>query len=269
MGGERKTSLWGARVLITGGGHGLGRCLAREAAERGARVTIWDVSAPRAQAVCDEVRAEGGAADFHRVDVSDRTAVQAAAAATGPVDVLVNNAGVVSGQALLDADEESIERTIQVNVLGLYWVTRAFLGGMVARGCGTVVTVASAAGLVGVAGQCDYAASKAAAIRFDESLRAEMRTQHTGVRTLVACPAYIDTGMFDGAQPRFRWLLPVLDARTVVVAILDAVESGRRRLVLPRLAQLVPWLRILPVPLFDRLVDALGVNGPRGRGSGR
>src|SRR5665648_828732 len=141
----RGTALAGATVLVTGGGNGLGRRLAIGAARRGAHVVVWDVSAERAEAVRDHIRAHGLRADARTVDVTDKAAVRAAAKATGDVDVLVNNAGVVSGQPLLEGSEAGIERTIGVNVLALYGVTRAVLPGMVQRGHGTVVTVASAA----------------------------------------------------------------------------------------------------------------------------
>src|SRR5665647_2004712 len=127
----RGTALAGATVLVTGGGNGLGRRLAIGAARRGAHVVVWDVSAERAEAVRDHIRAHGLRADARTVDVTDKAAVRAAAKAT---------AGVVSGQPLLEGSEAGIERTIGVNVLALYWVTRAVLPGMVQRGHGTVVT---------------------------------------------------------------------------------------------------------------------------------
>lgn len=111
------TRLSGATLLITGGGSGLGRRMALGAARRGSRVVIWDVDAKAGAAVRDEIRAAGGSAEARAVDVTDREAVAAAAAAAGPVDVLVNNAGVVSGQPLLDATDEAIERTMNVNVM--------------------------------------------------------------------------------------------------------------------------------------------------------
>ncbi|UVJ40115.1 SDR family NAD(P)-dependent oxidoreductase [Arthrobacter sp. CJ23] len=256
----RGTLLSGSHVLITGGGNGLGRRLALGAAQRGARVTIWDLSADRGNAVSEEIRRAGGAAQAHTVNVADKEAVKAAAAVTGPVDVLVNNAGVVSGQRLLEGNDEGIERTMNVNVLALYWVTRVFLGDMARRGSGTVVTIASAAGMVGVAKQTDYSASKFAAVGFNESLRAEMRTDKTGVNTLVVCPYYIDTGMFDGVTTRFPRLLPILKEQEVAVKILDGIESGRQSLVLPPLVNLIPPARMLPVRAFDRVMDLLGVN---------
>ncbi|NUT71982.1 SDR family oxidoreductase [Pseudarthrobacter sp. C4D7] len=263
------TRLSGSTLLITGGGSGLGRRMALGAARRGSRVLVWDVDAAAGAAVRDEIRAAGGQAEAQAVDVTDREAVRAAAAQAGPVDVLVNNAGVVSGRRLLDATEEAIERTMNVNVLALYWVTRAFLGGMVQRGHGTVVTIASAAGMVGVARQTDYSASKFAAFGFNESLRAELRADHTGVNTLVVCPYYINTGMFDGVQTRWPRILPILGEEDVAAAVLDAIEAGRRKLVLPPLVNLLPVLRVLPVSVFDRVMDVLGVNRTMDHFTGR
>lgn len=265
----RGIKLSGSTVLVTGGGSGLGRRMAVEAAGRGARVVIWDLSADGGRNVRDEIRRAGGVAEAQTVNVADREAVQAAAAVAGPVDVLINNAGVVTGKLLLDADDEDIQRTFDVNVLALYWVTRAFLPGMADRGHGTVVTIASAAGLVGVAKQTDYSASKFAAFGFNESLRAELRAGRTGVNTLVVCPYYIDTGMFDGVRTRFPRLLPILREEAVAVQVLDAIESGRQKLVLPPLVNLVPAARLLPVGAFDRLMDVLGINRTMDRFTGR
>lgn len=263
------TGLSGSTVLITGGGSGLGRRMALEAARRGARVVIWDVSADGCRKVRDEILSAGGSAEAQTVNVADKEAVQSAAAVPGPVDVLINNAGVVTGKLLLDAADEDIERTFNVNVLALYWVTRAFLPGMIARGRGTVVTVASAAGLVGVARQTDYSASKFAAFGFNESLRAELRAGKADINTLAVCPYYIDTGMFDGVRTRFPRLLPILKEEAVAARTLDAIESGRQKLVLPPLVNLVPAARLLPVGAFDRLMDVLGINRTMDRFTGR
>jgi all-trans-retinol dehydrogenase (NAD+) len=245
----------GARVLVTGGGSGLGRQLALQAARRGARVVIWDRDA---DAAAETVRVAGGAASSHRVDVTDSDAVATTAEATGPVDVLVNCAGVVTGKPLLKASEADIRRTYEVNTLAQYWTVRAFLPGMLERGSGSIVCIASAAGLVGVARQTDYAGSKWAAIGFTESLRAELRG--TGVRTLVVAPYYIDTGMFAGVRTRFPLLLPILREADVAARILAAVERGRQQLILPPLARTVPALRVLPTRAFDAVVDFFGIN---------
>lgn len=255
-----RNPLIGQTVLITGGGSGIGRLMALGAADRGARVLVWDLDDDAARAVRDQIRARGGQAEAARVDVSDRAAVAEAAAAASDVDVLINNAGVVTGKKLLDATDEQIARTFNVNVLPLYWMTRAFLPGMLARGHGTVVTIASAAGLVGVAKQTDYSASKFAAFGFAESLRAELKKDRTGVTSLVVCPYYISTGMFEGVRTKFPRLLPILEPEYVARRVLDAVEEGREQLIMPPFVRTMPLVRALPTRAFDAVVTFFGVN---------
>jgi all-trans-retinol dehydrogenase (NAD+) len=185
---NRRLNLSESRVLITGGASGLGRQLAIHAAQRGSTIVIWDRDKVGAEKVRDEIVRQGGNAEAFAIDITDRTAVERIAGTIGEVDVVINNAGIVTGEWFLDAPPEKIEQTFQVNVLALYWVTRAFLGGMANRNRGCVVTIASAAGLVGVAKQTDYSASKFAAVGFMESLRAELRTAGSSVNALTVCP---------------------------------------------------------------------------------
>jgi all-trans-retinol dehydrogenase (NAD+) len=252
-------------TLITGAAAGIGRLLALELASRGATPVLWDLDEKRLAPVLDELDGlTGGRAKGFACDVSDPEAVRAAAervrSEVGDPDVVVNNAGVVSGGKLLDIPDEKIRRTFEVNVLALYWVTKAFLPAMVTRNQGHVVTIASAAGLVGVSGQTDYSASKHAAVGFDESLRVELHQIAPGVKTTVVCPYYIDTGMFEGVRTRIPFLLPILQPRDVAQKIADAIERDRRLLVLPPLVRLIPAMRVLPPQAFDRLMDLFGVN---------
>lgn len=244
------TDLAGARILITGAASGMGRLLARRVAERGARVVAWDLDG--AMAGLDVERADV-------CDVSDRAAVAELAREVGPVDVLVNNAGVVSGRPLLELADEQIERTFAVNALALFWTTRAFLPAMIERRRGHVVTIASAAGLVATPRLSDYAASKHAAVAFDEALRMELRRDAPWIRTTVVCPFYVSTGMFTGARSRFARLLPIVEPEAAVDRIVRAIERDERRIFIPPVVRLLPPLRVLPVGIFDRLMDALGV----------
>jgi all-trans-retinol dehydrogenase (NAD+) len=267
------TELRGATSLITGAGSGLGLLAAEELARRGSRLVLWDLNEAALETAAERVKTAGGEVHTFACDVSDRGAVRAVAgevsAAVGGVDVLINNAGVVTGRTLLDAPEEQIERTFGVNTLALYWVTKAFLPGMVERGRGHVVTVASAAGLVGVSQQTDYSASKHAAVGFDESLRAELRSRAPGVRTTVVCPYYIDTGMFDGVRTRVPWLLPILRPEYVVSRIVRAIERDQPAVMMPPAVKLLPVLRVLPVRAFDRAMDLLGINSSMSHFTGR
>lgn len=260
-------------MLITGAARGLGRLLAERGARAGAALVLWDLNAEGVRVAASSLEAAGARVHAAAVDVSDRAMVYAAAAnaraALGPVDILINNAGVVTGRLLLDSPDEDIQRTFSVNTLALYWTTKAFLPDMIDRGRGHIVTIASAAGLVGVVRQTDYAASKHAAMGFDESLRYELVRIAPAVKTTVVCPFYVDTGMFAGVKSRFPLLLPILREAAVADRILLAVRRGERRLVLPPLVGLLPAMRLLPVRLFDRMIDFLGVNTSMDEFTGR
>ena len=267
---KRGMTIDGARVLITGAGSGIGRLMALDAAARGAaEILIWDLSADSGVAVRDEITAVGGQARSFEVNVADSAQVETVAERTGPVDILINCAGIVTGKKLLDADADAIRRVYDVNTLALYWTTKAFLPGMLERDRGAVVTIASAAGLTGVARQTDYSASKWAAVGFTESLRSELRAEGSRVDTLVVCPFYINTGMFDGVRTKFPRLLPILEETDVSTRVLNAIESGREQLVMPPLVRLVPGVRLLPTRAFDTVMDFLGVNQTMDHFTGR
>jgi len=254
----------GRNVLITGAASGIGRLLAGRIAAEGARLILWDVDAEALQRARVELATTAATVTAYACDLRDRAAIAATAAATlrdvGPIDILVNNAGIVSGRTLLEARDDDILRTFDVNTLALFWTTRAFLPAMLERGTGHVVTIASAAGLVGTSRLVDYCASKHAAVGFDESLRLELRRLGSNVKTTVVCPFYISTGMFAGVKTRFRLLLPILTPDYAADRIVRAVRRDRRRLVMPRLVYATWLARLLPVPAFDGLMEFLGVN---------
>ncbi len=267
------TGYAGKNVLITGAASGIGRLMALRIAREGGCLILWDVNAAGVDDVRREIAAAGGTASAYVCNLADRTAIAAVAARAladvGHVDVLVNNAGIVSGKTLLEASDEAIERTFDVNVLALFWTTRAFLPGMIARDSGHVVTIASAGGLVGTSRLVDYCASKHAAVGFDESLRLELRRTGSRVRTTVVCPFYISTGMFQGVRTRFPLLLPILDPEYVADRVVDAVRRGRRRVILPRFVYCTWLVRVLPVPVFDALMEFFGVNKTMDEFTGR
>ena len=268
------TAIHNKHVLVTGGASGIGRLLVLGCARLGATVTIWDLDAAGAENVALEA-AELGAAGARAFvcDVSDREQVYARAdevrAAAGDVDVLVNNAGIVSGRPLLELPDERIEKTFGVNTLALFWTAKAFLPRMKARGSGHIVTVASAAGLIGTARETDYAASKFAAVGFNEALRQELRRSDSGVHTTVVCPYYIDTGMFKGVKTRFPLLLPVLKEQDVADRVLKAIQHDHPVVQMPFMVSTLPAMRLLPVWAFDQLTDLFGLNNAMDAFTGR
>jgi all-trans-retinol dehydrogenase (NAD+) len=251
-------------ILITGGANGIGRLMSMDFAGRGARVVVWDLDGDSLKAIEEESRGKGFFVKGMICDVSDRAAVYRQAEMLerelGPVDILVNNAGVVSGTTLLNTPDEKIIRTMNVNTLASFWTCKAFLPAMIKRNSGHVVTVASAAGIIGVTGLADYCASKFAIFGLDEALRMELRSMKSAIRTTVVCPFFINTGMFDGVKTRFPLLLPILEPSYAARRIVQAVLKKRKRLIMPWLVNWVLILRCLPVGVLDFVADFLCIS---------
>lgn len=267
------TQVAGKRVLITGGASGIGRQLADELAARGANICLWDIDADGLDRAAKELARHGVQVSTMTCDLSNKANIEACAARLRDddqqVDVLINNAGVVSGGYLLDIEDEQIERTFAVNTLALFWMTRAFLPDMIHAGAGHIVTIASAGGFTGTARQVDYSASKFAAVGFDEALRVELHKLGTPVKTTVVCPYYVDTGMFSGVKTRFSLLLPILSQDYVVRRIVRAIEKDRRRLIMPRMVYSIFLMRLLPVFVMDALLRFFGVSNTMDEFTGR
>jgi len=257
-------SFSGKVALITGGASGVGRLIARKTATRGAHAVLWDINVEALAKAADEIRAAGGKVSTYHCNVADRETVYATAekvrGEVGRVDVLVNNAGIVNGKPFLECTDEELRRTMEVNILSHFWTVKAFLPDMIKAKSGHIVTVASAGGIVGSARLVDYSASKFAAFGFDEALRAELKKQGLKIRTTVACPFFINTGMFAGVKSRFPFLLPILDEDEVAEQIVRAVARGKARVIMPPFVYTTWPLRLVPVKLFDWVVTLLGVN---------
>ena len=223
----------GSRVLITGSGHGLGLAIADAFSKAGANVVITDVDAERVKQAVAKLRAASGY-------VLDVTNVEQLAAVRsqlniehGPIDVLVNNAGVVFGGTFLDVPLAKHLTTVNVNLSGLLAVTHTFLPDLLARPSAHIVNIASASAVIALPMGTTYAATKWAVLGFTESLQEELRLLgHTHLSATAICPSFITTGLFDGAKPvrHTRWLT----AEEVAAAVVSAVEKRREFVMLPR-----------------------------------
>lgn len=263
----------GKQVLITGGAGGIGRLMAERIGAQGGALILWDVNAEGLETARSGLAEKGYEVCAFTCDLSDRAAIAEAAertlAETGRVDILINNAGIVSGRPILEASDEQIQRTFDVNTLALFWTTRAFLPGMEERGEGHVVTIASAGGICGTPRMVDYCSSKFAAVGFDDTLRVELKRQGSRVRTTGVMPFYISTGMFEGVKTRFSFLLPILKPEYVADRVVRAVAAGKRRLIMPRFVYTVYLCRLLPVPVYDWIMDFMGISKSMDEFTGR
>ncbi|KNC50096.1 uncharacterized protein AMSG_11914 [Thecamonas trahens ATCC 50062] len=266
-------SVKGKVAVITGGGSGLGRLMALNLAKQDAVVVLVDINRKGLVDVVNEIAAFNGLAYAHLCDVTDRDAVYSLAeqisATVGPVDIVINNAGVVSGKSLLEVSDAMAELTFDVNAVAHFWFVKAFLPSMLVRNSGHIVSIASAAGLAGVVGLSDYCASKFAAIGLMEALRLELARQNSEVKTTTVMPFYINTGMFDGASG-IPFILPILDAQETADRIVLAIQRGEKMLYLPPILGFVSLLRgIMPIGLFDYLSTLLGISASMDQFKGR
>lgn len=185
-------------AVVTGGGRGIGAAIAERFASGGASVAVVGRSMENAEAVAGRI-GEGatGVVRAYSVDVTDRGAVEAMAGEVvgelGPVDYVVNNAGVTRDTLAMRMSEDDWDVVIDTNLKGAFHVSQAFLRGMLKRRTGCLVSISSVIGLIGNAGQANYAASKAGLIGFTKSLAKECASR--GIRVNAVAPGFIVTDM--------------------------------------------------------------------------
>ena len=197
-------SLSGRGAVITGGGRGIGRAVARALAARGARVVVSARTRDEIEEVAAELRTAGHEAHAIRCDVSDEASVAGMAGEAlkrlGTVDILVNNAGIARSNPVKRLPLEEWNQILAINVTGTFLCTRAFLQGMIDRRWGRVINVASVAGLRGSRYIAAYTASKHAQVGFTRALAAEVADQ--GITVNAICPGYVDTPMTEFSVSR-------------------------------------------------------------------
>jgi NAD(P)-dependent dehydrogenase (short-subunit alcohol dehydrogenase family) len=249
------------KVFLTGASSGIGAALAREYAHRGAQLGLFarraDALAALAQSLDPPPAVYGG-------DVRDAAALSAAASdfisRFGMPDIVIANAGISRGTLTDHPEDNAVFKAIlDTNVVGMLHTFQPFVGPMRDARAGTLVGIASVAGFRGLPGAGAYSASKAAAIRYLESLRVELRG--SGVRVVTICPGFVATPMTAGNPYRMPFLLPVDEAARRIVR---AIARRRAFYVMPRpMAWLGRLLSVVPRPLYDRVL-ARRKRKPRG-----
>jgi len=219
------SDLEGRIALVTGAGSGIGAATARELARRGAKVYLTARSAEGIGRLAAEIKSEGGQGLARTCDVSDAGQVEALFAAIdeayGALDVLVNNAAVLTAGPLHELSLDAWRRMLDVNVTGTFLCTQAALTRMRPRRSGTIVNVASVSGVPGVEklpGLVAYAATKGAVLAFSEALAAEQA--EAGIRVVAVSPGAVDTPMLRSVAPDFAPQAMSPDALARVIGFL-------------------------------------------------
>jgi NAD(P)-dependent dehydrogenase (short-subunit alcohol dehydrogenase family) len=241
---KQPRSLNGHVAVITGGGRGIGKALAHALAREGVRVAIGDVDAAAAQAAAAEV-GDGAAGDF--LDVTDNAGFTAyldgVEARLGPIDVLVNNAGIMPITPLDQESEASVDRQLNINLRAVIHGTQEAMRRMRPRGRGHIVNVASLAGKAGYPNLATYAATKHAVVGLSEAVRFELRG--SGVEVSCVMPGIVNTELTAG-MPEARGVKN-LTPEQVAAEIVSALKVPRFDVYVPRsTGPLVQFTAMLP-----------------------
>jgi len=226
---EKKT------VVVTGASSGIGRATALEFARRGANLVLAARRGELLEEVAAACRALGIECRVVVTDVSLRSDCEHLIDVAGHVDILVNNAGFAIFDPFESAKPDDLEAMMQTNYFGAVWCSQAVLPQMLARREGTIVNVASIAGIMGYARMGGYCATKFALMGFSETLRDEVLGR--GVRVAMVCPGTVETQFFlkaeRGKMPGASRLILAIKPERVARAIVKAAEDGKYRRILP------------------------------------
>ncbi|MBS1878233.1 MAG: SDR family oxidoreductase [Actinobacteria bacterium] len=227
---KQRRSLDGKVVAITGGARGIGRATTAALVAKGCRVAIGDLDLELTERTASEL---GGGTLALALDVTDRDSFERFLAEAerqlGPLDVVVNNAGIMPVTPLVEESPESVRRQIEINLIGVITGTQLAIERFRPRGEGQIVNVASQAGKAGIPGIATYSATKHGVVGMSEAVRGELRG--TGIEVACVMPTVVNTELTSGVGQ--RWVKPV-EATDVAAAIVEALEVPRFDVFVPR-----------------------------------
>jgi NAD(P)-dependent dehydrogenase (short-subunit alcohol dehydrogenase family) len=252
-------SLTGQVVAITGGARGIGRATAAALIAQGARVAIGDIDVPLVQRTADEL---GSGTIGLALDVTDRESFAAFLDETerqlGPLDVLVNNAGIMPVGPFVEESDDTSAKLVDINVMGVIIGSRLALQRFRPRGRGHIVQLASIAGKGGFPGGATYCATKHAVVGLTESLRWELRG--TGIEVHQVLPIGVNTELYSGVQQARGFTTP--EPEDVATAIVELLQTGRFQTFVPKRLDAVVRFNALVPRRFAETITRL-VKGDR------
>ena len=250
-------------VLVTGGASGLGFEIVNTFKRKGAKVVVFDIVVPE---VNSKNYVEG--VYYYKCDVSNVNEVRNCANEVlnniGIVTILINNAGITTGETLLNLSFDKIEKTMAVNLLSSFYTIKTFLPDMLNIKRGYIVTIASTLGYMSPARLSAYGASKSGLIALHESLTYELGSptlNTTGVKTLLICPGQLKTHLFEGVRTPSTLFAPEMDPKDVARQVLKAVTYGcRGEIKLPFYGNFLPIFRSVPWPIVAMMRYISGID---------
>jgi NAD(P)-dependent dehydrogenase (short-subunit alcohol dehydrogenase family) len=261
-------SLRGRVVAITGGARGIGKATAIALTREGARVAIGDLDTELAAATAKEI---GGETKSYELDVTSKPSVVAFLDSVekdlGPVDVMINNAGIMPVSSFLEESDESAVRQLDINVHGVIFGTKEAGRRMTARRSGHIVNIASMAGRAGIPHLSTYCATKHAVIGYSESVRGELR--ETGVEMTCVMPAVVNTELTSGIDNGGG--VKKVEPEDVAASIVDALQFPKFDVFVPKSAgRIDKVVGMLPRPAREGIgralkIDRIMVDADRGR----
>jgi NAD(P)-dependent dehydrogenase (short-subunit alcohol dehydrogenase family) len=248
---KERRSLNGKVVAITGGARGIGKATATALVRKGCRIAIGDLELELAEQTAAQL---GGGTVALPLDVTDRDSFRSfldeAERQLGPVDVVINNAGIMPVTPFVEEAEDSVRRQVDINLHGVITGTQLAIARMTPRRSGHIVNIASQAGKAGIPGIATYSATKHAVVGLSEAVRAELR--ESGIEVSCVMPTVVNTELTSGVGQ--KWVRPV-EAVDVANEIVEAMEVPRFDVFVPR-ANGVLYKILAPLPRSWR--EALG-----------
>jgi NAD(P)-dependent dehydrogenase (short-subunit alcohol dehydrogenase family) len=227
---KERRSLNGKVVAITGGAQGIGKATATALVRKGCRVALGDIDLELAEKTAAGL---GGGTVALPLDVTDRASFESFLDETGrqlgPVDAVINNAGIMPVTPFVDESEDSVRRQIDINLHGVITGTQLAIKRLQPRRSGYIVNIASQAGKAGIPGIATYSGTKHAVVGISEAVRTELRG--SGIEVLCVMPTIVNTELTSGVGQ--RWVKPV-EAEDVANAIVDAMEVPRFDVFVPK-----------------------------------
>jgi NAD(P)-dependent dehydrogenase (short-subunit alcohol dehydrogenase family) len=254
---KERRSLSGKVVAITGGARGIGKATATALVRKGCRVAIGDIDLELAEQTAASL---GGGTIAVRLDVTNRSSFAGFLDETerqlGPVDAVINNAGIMPVTPFVDENEDSITRQVDINLHGVITGTQLAIERLRPRGGGYIVNIASQAGKAGIPGIATYSATKHGVVGLSEAVRTELRG--SGIEVLCVMPTVVNTELTSGVGQ--KWIKPV-EAADVANEIVDAMEVPRFDVFVPRAnGGLYKFMNLLPRSWREAMGRAMGVD---------